>query len=64
MTYEVPGTRAPWLALARSPKPSPNRWMDAYLAAMAISNDLQMVTFDKGFVAYEGSGLNLFLLRD
>jgi toxin-antitoxin system PIN domain toxin len=64
MSYEVPGTRALWLALARSPQPSPNQWMDAYLAAMAITNDLQMVTFDQGFVVYESSGLNLQLLTD
>ncbi len=64
ITYEVPGTRALWLALARSSQPSPNQWMDAYLAAMAITNDLQMVTFDQGFVDYEGSGLHLQLLTD
>jgi len=64
MAYEVPGTRALWLALARSPQSSPNQWMDAYLAAMAITNDLKMVTFDQGFVTYENSGLNLQLLTD
>lgn len=59
---EVPGTRALWLALAGSGQSSPNLWMDAYLAALAITNDLEMVTFDQGFSNYQGSGLKLQLL--
>jgi len=60
---EVPGTRSLWLALAKGAQPSPNRWMDAYLAALAITHDVEMVTFDRGFVDYENSGLKLSLLE-
>jgi len=59
-----PGTRALWLAISRKDQPSPKAWMDAYLAAIAITHDLEMVTFDQGFAPYRDSGLNLRLLPD
>ena len=62
MAGEVPGTRALWLALARSGRPSPKIWMDAYLAALAITNDVEMVTFDTGFANYESAGLRIRML--
>lgn len=61
---EVPGTRALWLALSRSGQASPKIWMDAYLAALAITQDMELVTFDQGFRNFQGSGLNLGLLMD
>lgn len=61
---EAPGTRALWLALSRGDQASPNIWMDAYLAALAITQDMELVTFDQGFYNYLSSGLNLKLLTD
>jgi uncharacterized protein len=61
---EAPGTRALWLAMSRSGQASPKTWMDAYLAAMAITQDMELVTFDKGFRNYQDSGLKLQLLVD
>jgi uncharacterized protein len=43
-----------WFKLAASGRPSPKVWMDAYLAAFAISSGLQLVTMDIGFKQYEG----------
>jgi predicted nucleic acid-binding protein len=37
--------------------------MDAYLAAFAISGDLQMVTLDQDFTVFESHGLQLHLLK-
>jgi hypothetical protein len=59
---EAPGTRALWLALACNVQVSPKIWMDAYLAALAITQDMELVTFDQGFRNYQGSGLHLKLL--
>lgn len=42
-------------------EPSPDIWTDAWLAAMAISLSREVVTFDRGFRAFEN--LNLRLLR-
>lgn len=55
--------RALWLKLARSRQPSPNVWMDAYLAALAMSLGAEMVTFDQGFKSYLPHGLHLVLLN-
>ncbi len=60
--HEVHTTRSLWLKLARGNQPSPNVWMDAYLAALAISLDAEMVTFDQGFQSYTRHGLKLALL--
>lgn len=61
---EALGTRALWLALARTTQASPKTWMDAYLAALAITHNMEMVTFDQGFTHYQDSGLKLQLLAD
>lgn len=53
-----------WHKLAGIPTTSPKVWMDAYLAAFAISSDLTFVTLDQGFRAYEGASLRLRLLAD
>jgi predicted nucleic acid-binding protein len=39
---------------------SPKLWMDAWLAALAMGANLQLVTFDRGFTQFDG--LNLLLL--
>ena len=59
---EAPTTRNLWLKIAKHPRPSPNVWMDAYLAALAISLGAEMVTFDGGFKSYTRHGLKLVLL--
>jgi toxin-antitoxin system PIN domain toxin len=55
-------TRSIWLRLATRPTPSPKLWMDAYLAAFAITGGHQMVTFDKAFRQFQPQGLELMLL--
>lgn len=59
---EPPATRSLWLQLAQGPLPSPNVWMDAYLAAFAISLGAELVTFDRGFQTLEKHGLRLHLI--
>jgi uncharacterized protein len=59
---EPSATRSLWWKLAHRPQASPNVWMDAYLAALAISSKVEMVTFDQGFKDYQAHGLRLVLL--
>jgi toxin-antitoxin system PIN domain toxin len=54
---EPPATRSLWLELASAPFASPNVWMDAYLAAFAISLGAEMVTFDRAFSSFTNRGL-------
>ena len=42
-------------------EPSPNLWTDAWLAALAMAHDCEMVTFDRGFRSF--SKLKLRLLE-
>lgn len=59
---EPPGTVALWHRLAAGDTASPKVWMDAYLAAFAISGGLSVVTLDRDFKRYEAHGLRLRLL--
>ncbi len=59
---EPPGMVAHWRQLAALPTASPKVWMDAYLAAFAISAGLSLVTLDKDFMAFAKHGLNCDLL--
>ena len=59
---EPVNVRSLWLRLATRPTPSPKLWMDAYLAAFAITGGHQMVTFDKAFRQFQHQGLALKLL--
>jgi toxin-antitoxin system PIN domain toxin len=59
---EPAGIRGLWLELAHRPTAAPNVWMDAYLAAFAISLGAGVVTFDSGFATYQKRGLNLLVL--
>jgi toxin-antitoxin system PIN domain toxin len=61
---EPPGTAALWRSLAARDTASPKAWMDAYLAAFAISGGLDFVTLDRDFKTYEAHGLRLRLLAD
>ena len=60
---EPPGTTMLWHSLAPMETPSPRVWMDAYLAAFAISGGLQFLTADKDFNAYQRHGLALTLIE-
>jgi toxin-antitoxin system PIN domain toxin len=61
-TDEPATTRSLWLKLSRGRQPSPNVWMDAYLAALAITLGAEMLTFDQEFKTFVAHGLDLVLL--
>lgn len=48
-----------WRNLIGGREPSPNLWTDAWLAALAQSLGLELVTFDRGFLAFPGLRLRL-----
>jgi predicted nucleic acid-binding protein len=49
-----------WKELTSISRSSPKLWMDAYLAAFAITGKYRLVTTDQGFKQFKG--LNLHLL--
>lgn len=49
-------------SMGATTKADRNRWTDAYLAAFAIAGGHQLITFDRGFAAYEKQGLRWQLL--
>lgn len=59
---EPPGTFALWQRIAVRDSASPKVWMDAYLAAFAISGALRLVSLDRDFGNYTPHGLELDLL--
>lgn len=59
---EPSGTRDLWLKFVASDTPSPKIWMDAYLAAFAISIQLSFTTLDSDFTTFVEHGLDLNLL--
>jgi toxin-antitoxin system PIN domain toxin len=59
---EPPGTAGLWHRLAARDTASPKVWMDAYLAAFAITGKLDFVTLDADFLAYGPHGLRVRLL--
>lgn len=60
---EPHGTVLHWRKFACLHSASPKIWMDAYLAAFAISGGLRLVTLDHGFKTYTTQGLDLRLLN-
>jgi toxin-antitoxin system PIN domain toxin len=40
-------------------EPTPNVWMDAWLAALALSLDYEVATFDRGFKSFRGLRVRL-----
>jgi toxin-antitoxin system PIN domain toxin len=46
-------------ALVASREPTPNLWTDAWLAALALSLDYEMTTFDRGFRSFKGLRVRL-----
>lgn len=60
---EPAGIEPQWRTLGCLPSPSPKVWMDAYLAAFAISGGLRFVTLDGDFKGFVAQGLDLVLLN-
>ena len=60
---EPRGTLALWHGMSALDSASPKVWMDAYLAAFAISGGLRMLTLDQDFRNFVPRGLNLALLQ-
>ena len=58
---ESAGLEAHWKAWAALKTSSPKLWMDANLAAFAISGGYQLVTTDKSFTQYQGLDLQLLM---
>jgi uncharacterized protein len=59
---EPPGIFEKWRTLATIDSASPKVWMDAYLAAFAITSGLRMVTLDRDFKNFVPEGLDVSLL--
>lgn len=56
-------TAAAWFSqLSNIKTSSPKVWMDAYLAAFAITSGLRFVTFDRDFQKFRTQGLDLVIL--
>jgi uncharacterized protein len=51
-------------SLVSSREPTPNLWADAWLAALAMSLDYEMTTFDRGFKSFRGLKLRLLEMPD
>ncbi len=51
---EPDGVEETWKAMAIRDTQSPKLWMDAWLAAFALSSGFQMITTDKAFSQFKG----------
>jgi toxin-antitoxin system PIN domain toxin len=60
---EPSGAAALWRRLASRDSASPKVWMDAWLAAFAITGGMRLVTLDRDFRNWEAEGLDLLLLE-
>jgi predicted nucleic acid-binding protein len=56
---EPAGLEQRWKRLAARDASSPKLWMDAYLAAFALSGGFRLVTTDAGFRQFAGLDLEL-----
>ena len=61
---EPPGLERRWKEFALRDTSSPKLWMDAYLAAFALTGGYQFVTIDKAFSQFDGLNLALLSLPD
>lgn len=59
---EPPNLMACWMKLACLDQAAPKRWMDAYLAALAITGGWRLLTLDRDFLGFVNDGLELQLL--
>ncbi len=60
---EAPGVFALWRSAAALPSASPKVWMDAYLAAFALSAHMRLLTLDRDFNNFVPLGLDLQFLQ-
>lgn len=60
---EAPNLMACWMKLACLDHAAPKRWMDAYLAALAITGGWRLLTLDRDFLGFVNDGLELQLLQ-
>jgi len=51
---ETPGLVDPWQRLGAVRSASPKLWMDAYLAALAMTSGYRLVTLDRAFLSFKG----------
>jgi toxin-antitoxin system PIN domain toxin len=59
---EPAGVEGEWTQCAAVGSTSPKVWMDAYLAAFALTDSLKFVSLDKDFIRLQLRGLQLELL--
>jgi predicted nucleic acid-binding protein len=52
-----------WHQLADLPSASPKRWMDAYLAAFAVTGAMTMLTLDGDFLSFQNTGLAVIVVK-
>jgi uncharacterized protein len=52
---EPAGLEPHWRAFTQHHSFSPKVWNDAYLAAFAVSGNIELVTFDKSLTQYQGA---------
>ena len=55
---------ARFVALVSGRESTPNLWTDAWLAALALSLDCEMTTFDRGFKSFRGLRLRLLTISE
>jgi len=53
-----------FVSLVSSREPTPNLWTDAWLAALAMSLNYEVTTFDRGFQSFRGLKLHLLEIPD
>jgi toxin-antitoxin system PIN domain toxin len=53
-----------FVSLVSSRQPTPNLWTDAWLAALAMSLDYEITTFDRGFESFRDLKLRLLEMPD
>jgi toxin-antitoxin system PIN domain toxin len=53
-----------FVALVSGREPTPSLWTDAWLAALALSLDYEIATFDRGFKSFRGLKLRLITTPD
>lgn len=60
--HDPAGHETRFVSLASSREPTPNLWTDAWLAALAMSLDCEIATFDRGFKSFRGLKLRLLTM--